>query len=112
MAYGKLSLPNIISPFLALSSLNSNVYSFPFGPTADAMEDDNEPLPVPLSTTIEPGLIFNLRMIRDMSARNSIYVLCGMVSVMRYGVGLSSCICPVKFLECMISPCDFPTNDA
>jgi hypothetical protein len=63
------------------------VNSLPLCPTAEANEHDNEPLPVPLSITLLPGFMQSFKIIIEMSARNRIYVLCGTVSVIKWGFG-------------------------
>mgnify|MGYP006898478449 CR=1 FL=1 len=70
--------------------LNSNVYNLPVFPTTLAKDVDRDPLPVPASTTTNPGLILSLYKIAETSGVNNICVLLANVSVTRVGDGFNT----------------------
>lgn len=55
--------PFIYRAMLALLSLNSKVYKRPCGAIARAIQVDKDPLPVPDSTTMNPGFNSSLAVI-------------------------------------------------
>lgn len=70
--------------------LNSNVYNLPVAPMTLEKDVDSDPLPVPASTTINPGLILSLYKIAETSGVNNICVLLANVSVTRVGDGFKT----------------------
>ena len=66
------------------------MYNLPFSPRTLANDVDKDPLPVPASTTMYPGLILSLNRIAEISGVNKICVLFANVSVTNVGEGFST----------------------
>ena len=59
-------------------------------PSTSENAQESDPLPVPASTTISPGLTSNLNRIAELSIEYRIWVFLDRVSVMRVLLGLSA----------------------